>query len=274
MLGEKKKQKLIYCILFFGVLIVVLPILFVIVSSFKTENEIYSSPFTLPESPDFSPYVKLFTRYKMHINFRNSLLYTVVACIGILAIVVPAAYAIVRMKWRLSRVSLAFLMGGLMISTQAILIPLYIVTAKLGIPRPVMLVIIYIGTHISGSLLFMTGFLQGIPRELEESAVLDGASLWQAFWYIICPMLKPAIATITIMNFNAIWNDHMLALIYINEEKWKTVQLTVASFSSTVSNNYPMMLSSIVVAFIPSLIIAITLGDNIANGMAVGSVKG
>lgn len=263
-----------YAFLFFGVLLVVLPMLFIFVSSFKTSTELYGSPWALPTSWDFSPYIKLFTNYGFGWAFLNSAYYSIVGCLLTVVLITPCAYAITRMRWKLNKLVLGFIMLGIMIPIHAIVIPLYITVSRVRISDQVMLLLIYVATSIPTSLFIMAGFMETIPSELEEAAVLDGSSIPQAFLRIICPLVMPSLATITILNFNGIWNDYMLALIFLSGGRQQTVQLAVTNFDSSRATNYPMLLSAIIVVLVPSIVVCCIMTDKLTAGITAGAVKG
>ena len=263
-----------YAFLFFGLLLVVLPMLFIFVSSFKTSTELYGSPWALPTSWDFSPYIKLFTNYGFGWAFLNSAYYSIVGCLLTVVLITPCAYAITRMRWKLNKLVLGFIMLGIMIPIHAIVIPLYITVSRVRISDQVMLLLIYVATSIPTSLFIMAGFMETIPSELEEAAVLDGSSIPQAFLRIICPLVMPSLATITILNFNGIWNDYMLALIFLSGGRQQTVQLAVTNFDSSRATNYPMLLSAIIVVLVPSIVVCCIMTDKLTAGITAGAVKG
>lgn len=263
-----------YAFLFLGLLLVVLPMLFIFISSFKTSTELYGSPWALPENWDFSPYKRLFTDYDFGRAFLNSGYYSILGCVLTVALVTPASYAITRMKWKLSKLTMGFIMLGIMIPIHAIVIPLYISVSRINVTKPTMLLLIYIATSIPTSLFIMSGFMETIPNEMEEAAVLDGCSIPGAFLRIVCPLVTPSLATITILNFNGIWNDYMLALIFLSGGKYQTVQLAVTNFDSQRATNYPMLLSAIIVVLIPSIVVCCIMTDKLTAGITAGAVKG
>jgi raffinose/stachyose/melibiose transport system permease protein len=185
-----------------------------------------------------------------------------------------AAYGIGRMKWKLSGLTLSLLLTGLMIPIHSILVPLYITVSKFHLPNNVALLLIFIASTIPTSVFIIIGFLKGIPRTIEESAVIDGCSIPRVFISIICPMIKPAIATVTIFNFLAVWNDLMLSLIFLNEENTKTIQLGILRFQGAYFSDYRLLLSGIVVALIPSILVYLVMSEKLVNGVSAGAIKG
>ncbi len=262
---------LFFFILFF---VVVFPILFIFVSSFKTTEEIYNNPWALPSSFRIDSYIALFTEYGILRNLINSIIYSSITCIVVVITSAMASYTIARMRWKLSKFCMTYLLMGIMIPTHALLVPLYLSVSKLNITNSVALVLIYIAGAIPTSVFIMTGYLQSIPFELEEAAVIDGASIWQLFYKVILPLLKPSIATIGIITFLNAWNDLMMGLIFLTKEGSKTIQLFISQFKGDHFTNYPILLSSIMISIIPMLIVYLSMSDRLVNGMTQGAVKG
>ena len=258
---------------FYGVMIVY-PLLFTLMSSFKTNQEIFSTPWALPRSLSLHFYIRLFTEFNMQSYLLNSLFYATVVCLVGLVVTTTAAYAIGRMRWKLSKVALGLLMTGLMVPMHAIIVPLYILTTRIGVTNRMALMLIFITNTIPVSTFMIIGFLKGIPREIEESAVIDGCSIPRAFVSIVCPMLKPTLATVTIFNFLSVWNDLLLSLIFLNEETQKTLQLGIVRFKNAFYTDYNILLSGIIVGVLPSILVYLFMSEKIISGISAGAIKG
>lgn len=263
-----------YAFLFLYAVLIILPLLFVLVSSFKTNEEIFNSAFSLPGRFHYENYIKIFTEYSFHTYFINSLLYAVVVCLVSAVVTTMAAYGIGRMRWRLSKVTMALLLSGIMIPLHAILVPLYIMVAQFKLPNQVALMLLFIASSVPTSVFLIVGFLGNVPRTLEESAVIDGCSIPRMFFTIVCPIIKPAIATVTIFNFMSVWNDLMLSLVFLSQEKLKTLQLGILRFKSAFYTEYGLLLAAMVVGVIPSIVVFIFMSDKIVSGITAGAVKG
>lgn len=254
--------------------LVLFPLLFILLSSFKTTEEIFANPWGLPSRMNFEPYIQVFTEYGIMRNLVNSIIYASVTCIVVVIVSAMASYAIARMHWRLSRFCMTYFLMGIMIPMHALLVPLYISVSKMNLTNYVALILIYIAGAIPTSIFVFTGYLESVPLELEEAAVIDGASVGSLFRRVILPLLKPSIATISIITFLGVWNDLMMGLIFLTKEKSKTVQLFIAQFKGDHFKNYPILLSSIIISAIPMIIIYLIMSDRLINGMTQGAVKG
>ena len=264
---------LFYSVLCAAVFFVLVPIIFIILSSFKNETKIFSEPRAMPETFDPSTYISLFRDYNMGNYFFNSLLYSFWGCFICLALTFPAAYALSRMRWKASRLAQAYLMSGLMIPIHAIVIPLYILVSKTSIPNRVALTFIYAVTSLPTALFLFIGHMKSIPVAIEEAAVMDGFTLPRVLLRIIMPLSRGSIASVVIFSFLNIWNDMMLALIFLSNELEKTVQIGIMRFQGSYYTNYPLLLSAIAMAILPTMILFFCMSRQIISGVTVGAVK-
>lgn len=253
--------------------IVIVPIVFIIVSSFKTETQIFSSPWTLPGSVSFKLYGELFSQYNMGNYFVNSIFYSLGGCLVCLLLAFPAAYAICRMRWKGRRLALAYLVSGLMVPVHAILIPLYIMVSGTAVPANIALLFIYAVTAIPTALFLFIGNLKSLPVSIEEAAVIDGCSIPQTLLRIVAPLSRGVIASVVTFSFLNIWNDLMLALVFLSNEIDKTVQVGIMRFRDTYFTNYGLLLSAISVAILPTIIMFSILSKQIISGVTAGAVK-
>lgn len=254
--------------------LVIFPLLFIFMSSFKMTEEIYADPWALPAGINLDAYVTIFQEYGVLRYLGNSLVYSTISCVVTVMVSAMAAYAIARMRWKLSGVCMTYFLMGIMIPTHSLLVPLYISVSKLHLPNETALILIHIAGSIPTAMFILTGYLKGLPAELEEAAVIDGASIRQLFLRVILPLLRPSIATITILTFLGVWNDLMMGVIFLNKEKSKTIQLFIAQFKGDHFTNYPILLSSIIISMIPMMMIYLKMSDRLINGMTQGAVKG
>ena len=248
-------------------LIILYPIYFVVISSFKDNSDIFMNPWGLPKTFHWENYTEVFVKY--------DLIYAFIVCLVLIIICSMAGFAITRMKWKLSKLMMGFFLLGLMVPMQSALVPLYILVTRLGLKIPKLNVIsIYVAFSIPTTIFIIANFMTGLPREMEEAAVIDGCSIPRAFWEIILPMTKPALATVTVSNFLMVWNDLMVGLIFLNNEADKTLQLGIIRFQSSYGIRYGYALVGIVAAIVPSIIIYAILQDKLVKGMTAGAVKG
>jgi raffinose/stachyose/melibiose transport system permease protein len=274
----KKKHALFavqYVFLSLVAVIIIVPLYFTFITSIKTPEEIFISAFALPKVPQFGNYLLLFNEvYHLQTYFFNSVFYAAVVCCASVFINTMAAYAIARLKWKLSKLVMALFLAAIMVPGHATMVPLYIMTSKIRIPNQAALMLIFIAATIPASVFLITGYLNNVPRAMEESAVIDGSSIPNLFFKIIIPIIKPPIAAITIFNFMSVWNDLMLSLIFLSTENIKTLQLGIMKFRSATYTNFGIVFSAMVVSIVPIIIVYLFMSEKIIGGITAGAVKG
>jgi raffinose/stachyose/melibiose transport system permease protein len=264
-----------YTLLFIAAVVIIIPLYFTFITSIKTPDEIFLSAFAPPKIPHFENYLLIFNEvYHLHTYFFNSVFYAIVVCVTSVFINTMAAYAIARMKWKLSKLVMALFLAAIMVPGHATMVPLYIMTARINVPNQAALMLIFIAGTIPASIFLISGYLSNVPKAMEESAVIDGSTIPHLFFKIIIPMIKPPIATITIFNFMGVWNDLMLSLIFLSSENIKTLQLGIMKFRSATYTNFGIVFSAMVVSIVPIVIVYLFMSEKIIGGITAGAVKG
>lgn len=261
----------------FAVLFVtqVYPLLWLLLYSLKTNEEILSgSFFSLPHAPQWSNYSAAlegsYVRYLL-----NSIFVTSVTMIAVIILSSLAAYAISRFRWRYGQAVMVLFLVGMMIPMQATLLPLMIIFKNLHILNTHLSIILpYVAFSMPIAVFILSGFMKSIPHEIEESAIVDGASIGRIFNSIILPVSVPPVMTVCILTFINIWNEYILAATFISSEKLKTLPFGVNSFVSQYSVNYGAIGAFLVLGALPVIIIYFLLADKITEGMVAGAVKG
>ncbi|WP_438347907.1 carbohydrate ABC transporter permease [Paenibacillus sp. FA6] len=265
-------------ILFLSVLVVtqVYPLLWLILYSFKTNEEILSgSFFALPQSPQWINYSSAFTSGNYLRYLWNSFFVTSVTMSSVIMLSSLAAFAISRFRWRYGQVVLLLFLVGMMIPMQATLLPLMIIFKNMHILNTHLSIILpYIAFSTPISVFILNGFMKTIPYEIEESAIMDGAGIFRVYWNIILPVSVPPIMTVCILTFITIWNEYILAATFISAERLKTLPFGVNSFVSQYSVNYGAIGAFLVLGALPVIVIYFLLADKITQGMVAGAVKG
>jgi multiple sugar transport system permease protein len=262
---------------FFSILyafLIIIPLYFVVISAFKNNSQIITTPLALPAALDFNKFLQA----QANVNLLRAMLISVAVAIGaeILTLVLafPAAYAIARMQTRLAPFTEAIFSLGFLIPSLAILMPVYLMTAKAGLLyHPIALVILYPAFSLPLSLILLTSFMRKLPRELEESAVMDGGNVLQIILYIFFPICMPGILTVLVLNFINIWNEYLFALILMDSNN-RTVQLALALLRANQrSVDYGLIAAGVLISMIPVFIIFIFFQDRIMSGMLTGAIK-
>jgi raffinose/stachyose/melibiose transport system permease protein len=267
-------HRLIAVFLIVGSFIQVFPLLWLITFSFKSNAEIFgNNVLGLPKVWLWANYKRVFSDSNVLRYFLNSLSVTAVTivCTGLLATM--SAFAITRLKWKLSNAVYLLFLLGMMIPLHAVLLPLFI-TLHPVLNTYLALIIPYIGFAMPLSILVLCGFFKNIPRDLEEAAVVDGASIYRVFITILLPLIKPALATVSILTYLSSWNELMFAITFINKEVYKTLTFGIMSMTGRYVTNWGPIGAGLVVATIPTLFIYILMSEQIQASLAAGAVKG
>lgn len=254
---------------------VLYPVAWVMLSSFKTEADLFTNPWGFPMSFQWETYVDVLTNYKLHINVINSVLIAVVTTVVTIILSAMAAYGIIRIKWKGSKLVLSFFLLGIMVPAHAYLIPVYISLLPLNdfLDPRVTLMIPYIAFGFPVSILIFTGFFSTLPHTLEEAAIIDGYSPIGIFFKIILPISIPAIATVGILSFINSWNELLYALIFLRQDEVQTIPVAILRFVGFYTTDWSNVLASITITIIPTIIVYIFLQDKIVQGMTAGAVK-
>jgi len=265
-------------VLFLSVLLVtqLYPLLWLLTYSLKTNEEILSgSFFALPAVPQWSNYQAAYEAGNYLRYLFNSFFVTSVTMIAVIILSSMAAYAIARFRWRYGQAVMLVFLIGMMIPLQSTLLPLMIIFKHIGILNTHgALILPYIAFSTPIAVFILSGFLKTIPHEIEESALMDGASVYRTFGSIILPISVPPIMTVCILTFISIWNEYILAATFISSEKLKTLPFGVYSFVSQYSVNYGAIGAFLVMGALPVIMIYFVLSEKITKGMVAGAVKG
>jgi raffinose/stachyose/melibiose transport system permease protein len=268
---------LAYVISIIALICFVFPFLLLIINSFKSNGEILTSPFSLPQHWNFSHFADVINKMNFMVTFRNSFLITMISSLLIVFFSAMAAYHMVRKSSKYNKIFFTILVASMVIPFQSLMIPLIsIYGGKLHlidtIPIP-LLIMFYIGFGSALSIFMYHGFMKTVPAEIEEAARIDGCNTIQTFFLIVFPMLKPITVTITILNVLWIWNDYLLPSLVLNNESVYTMPVKMKVFNGTFMNNWELLIPAILLTVIPILIMYMIGQKSIINGVMQGSIK-
>ena len=263
-------------ILLCGLILILFPLWLVLINSFKTLEEAGKNFFALPSRLTFDNYLELFANSNYWIFLRNSLKITVISITLILILVPSISYAIARnFNKKYYKTIYYYLLLGLFIPSQVVLLPVTKMMSKLNMLNHGGLIILYAAFSLTQGVFLFVNYIRGLPYEIEESAQIDGCSVFQTYVKIVLPLVKPMISTLLIMDVLWIWNDFMLPLLILNrtQEIW-TLPLFQYNFKTEYSFNYTMAFTAYLLAMLPMLIIYCMGQKYIVKGLTAGSVKG
>lgn len=271
----KVSTVLIYIFFIFMVIIYLAPIAWIAMTSLKTRPEIYKNPFGWPESFQWGNYEVAWKAGKLGIAMLNSLFVCVITLILTMVIGSMAAFAIGRMRWKLSGAAMVYILVGMMIPVHCVLIPLFVRFAKLGLNNNLWgLILPYLTFSLPVSVFIMTGFFKSIPNELLESACIDGCTIYQIFYKVCFPLARTGLFVTGLMTFIGNWNELLLALVFISDGNKKTLPVALTKFVTPYQTNYDKMFPAIMIAIIPTIIVYCLFSNQIVDGLTTGAVKG
>ena len=257
-------------------IIQVYPLFWLFLFSVKNNTEIFGGNILgFPRIWQWSNYSEALSSGNVGRYFINSSIVTILTIVISSILVATSAYAIVRMKWKYSKLVLTIFLMGMMVPIHATLLPLFIILKDLNLLNTyASLVIPYVAFAIPMGIFILTGFLYTIPKELEESAFLDGCSIYKTFYYIILPLIRPALATIAIFTYLSTWNELMFANTFINSDAIKTLTVGIMSLSGQYQTEWGPIGAGLVIATIPTILIYVLLSEQVQKSLVVGAVKG
>lgn len=262
------------CLIFFTILCVY-PLIWLFLSSFKTNSQLYENPWGMAEEFDLANYIQAVKEGHILQYFGNSVIIALSAVLIAVILSSMVSYAITRMHWKLSKLTLHIFLLGMMIPVYAMIVPLFSIFNKLGILNTHLAVIIpHIGISFPMAIFIMTGFMGALPRELEEAAVMDGCNIYQIFFKIIMPISKSSLVTVAVVTFINIWNDLLLPQIFLTDSSKMTLPVGLTEFQGQYATNYVVEIAAVIITIIPSIIVYVWLHRHIMEGMVAGAVKG
>lgn len=263
-------------ILLCGLILILFPLWLVLINSFKSLEEAGKNFFALPSKIKFDNYIELFTNSNYWIFLRNSLKITVISILLILILVPSVSYSIARnFNKKYYKTIYYYLLMGLFIPSQVVLLPVTKMMSRLNMLNHAGLIILYAAFSLTQGVFLFVNYIRGLPYEIEESAQIDGCSVFQTYVKIVLPLVKPMLSTLLIMDVLWIWNDFMLPLLILNRSQdiW-TLPLFQYNFKTEYSFNYTMAFTAYLLAMLPMLIIYCMGQKYIVKGLTAGSVKG
>jgi raffinose/stachyose/melibiose transport system permease protein len=250
------------------------PLYWVVITSLKFTRELYNAPFALPEFWKWSNYTEAWVFAKMGRYFLNSLAVTVGSTVLVLALASTAAFALARFDFRLKGVVWAYILFGFLIPHSTLLVPLAIFTREIGLyNRLEGLALVYAAVGIPWNVFFLRAFMEEIPRELEEAAVLDGASMWHVYWSIILPLSRPALATMATFHVLSAWSEYILALVLTGTTASRTLPVGISLLEGHFTSNEPGVAAGMVITIVPAVLVFVFLQRYIVSGLTAGAIK-
>lgn len=251
------------------------PVLFMVQTGFKGSLELMTNPvWALPVNPTLDNFRTIiganFFRY-----LGNSLFVVITSIAIVVFIASMAAYVFARMRFRLNGPLFALIIAGLVVPIHVTLIPVYLLTTRMGIYDHVYALIgPYVAFSLPISIFILTNFMREIPRELEEAARIDGCGPMRAFFSVVLPLTRPGLATVAIFNAVTLWNEFVFAYVLTSSKEHRTLPLAIWEFQGQYASNIPMIMAVLTLSTLPLVIAYILFQEQLVKGIMAGAVKG
>jgi N-acetylglucosamine transport system permease protein len=248
----------------------------IFLSSFKRTGELFKDVWALPTRLYFENYVKAWSVVKLGSYFGNSLIVVSISIFLILVVSAPAAYVLTRIKFRGRGFLNAFFIVGMGIPYALLFIPLFGMLRTIKMIDSLQgLILVYVALSIPFTVFLLTGFFATLPVEIEESAALDGAGPFRVFYSIMLPLASPGLLTAAIFNFIGLWNEYMLALIFMTSGKKSTVALGLYALQSSMqyTGDWGALFAGVMIVVLPTILLYIVLSERMIAGITLGTGK-
>lgn len=251
-----------------------IPFVWVLLNAFKTDQEIYGHPFSLPKSWMWSNFSEAWADGNFDIYFWNSLIVAVVVTAINAIVACPAGYAFAKMRVRNHPFLFYIILFGMTMPAQSVIIPLFYQLKGYGLLDSLTgLIIAQIGLEIPFAVYLMRNFFREVPDALIEAARIDGAGTFGVFARIMLPLSKPGVLAMSVFAFLASWNEFLLSLLVLISNENRTIPLGLLKFQDIHTSKYGVLFAGVVLAFIPSILIYVLLQKSFVRGISSGSVK-
>ncbi|MBD5545975.1 MAG: carbohydrate ABC transporter permease [Lachnospiraceae bacterium] len=274
---------IIYILLIFWALTTIYPIVWVIQNSFKAKDKILADSFSIPTGELFTlaNYRKAFNNLNILGAYKNSIFISTLVALLVVILAGMASFALVRYSFKLKKTLQSLVMAGMMFPVFATVIPVFSMEARWGIVNTsnwwlTMLSVILpqVAGNLSFAIVVLTGFIKGLPVELEEAAFMEGCNAFQIFFKVIVPITKPSFATVAIFSFLWSYNDLFTQMFYLRRPEMQGITVLLNRLTSQEGTNYGLMAAAVTLVVVPVVIVYIFLQKYIIKGMTAGAIKG
>jgi N-acetylglucosamine transport system permease protein len=276
-IGTQLYQLLAQVPLLIWAVMVIFPFLWMIMTAFKSDREILTDPFGLPEEILWENFERAWTTANIGTYFINTLIVMAMSLTGTLLVSAMAAYVIARFDFPFNRVLYLLFTAGLMFPVFLGLVPLYFLMDDLRLLNTYHgLALVYIAYSLPFTIFFLVGFFKTLPGEVAEAGIMDGASQYQVFFNIMLPMAKPGLIAMGIFNFLGQWNQFLLPLVLMqNESRYVLSQgLNFLAVQQGYDNDYSALFAAMVIVMVPTLVVYILFQRRLESGLTAGALKG
>ncbi|MDC7235417.1 MAG: carbohydrate ABC transporter permease [Spirochaetales bacterium] len=272
---KKRKHFIKYSIMTLAAMVFMYPVWLVFINSLKGDTEIYTNLFGLPNQFQFGNYADAWVNGKFGMYYMNSIVITTASVGFILIFSLLTAFALSRQDLIGKKFINTLLVIGITVPVQVSLMPLFVQIRNLGLYNTIFgVVLIFIAFRIAFATFIMTGFIEGIPRELEEAAMIDGATQYSLFTKIILPLSKSSITAVAIFNIVFVWNNFWFPLIFLSSQAKKTLPVGLLAFQGEETMAFGKLFAGIMILTLPVIVVYLLLQKQFVQGVTAGAVKG
>ncbi|WP_226617733.1 carbohydrate ABC transporter permease [Cytobacillus firmus] len=257
--------------------VVIYPIIWMFIGSFKSNAEIYASPWSLPKTFNFENFVLAWTDFNIGTAFINSMFVTILGTFLCLVLAIPTSYALERLRFKGSDILFNTYLSTMMIPSVLGWIPLFFLLMRMNLLDNLWaLSIVYAISHVPFTIFILTSFMGNVPRELEEAAAIDGMSQYGVLLKIVTPLVKSGIITASILNAVSFWNEYFMALILLQTDSKNTlgVQMDLLATHAQYNSAWGVLFAGLTIAVVPVIIFYALFQRHVVKGMTEGAVKG
>lgn len=273
---SKIKRNIAICIMCLVAFIQLFPLIWLVDFSLCKSNELFTSGILVwPSEIQWNNYFLAFKDGNFLHYLRNSVLINTLAVLLVLLISIMASFACKRMIWKLSGLVSVLMVMGMMIPIHATLLPNYVIYDRLRLTDTIWALLIpYIAFSLPQGFFLTSSFMESVPKELEEAALIDGCGIYRVLFVIVTPLMKASMSTVAIMTYLNNWNEFIMATTYLSSNTWKTLPFCILEFTGQYSSNYAVQFAVMALSAAPAIIVYIILNKHITKGVAMGAVKG
>ena len=271
---KKKLQILPQILMIFLVIVIVFPLYFMTVNSFKTHDEYVVNMIGLPKNITVQNYIEAFAGKPFGQWFLNSMILTVVAVLVTGVIALLAGYAFAKLKFKGKKLLFNMIIPLMSVPPVVMIIPQFRIVKIMGLVNTrISVILIYIGIMLPMTIYLMRNFMMGIPDSLLDAAKIDGCTRLKTLTSIVAPLSIPALITSSLVNIVWVWNELLISLVFLQKEELRTLMVGITLFKGRFTLNIPVIMSGLVIATVPIVIIYIFAQKYLVDGMLAGSVK-
>lgn len=274
--GDKTVGAISHTVLIIWSLIVILPLVWTLMTSFKTTREIFASPFSLPANWNFDNYVSAWTQEGIGNYFLNTVIVVGFALVIVMILGAMCAYVLARFKFFGSRAIYYLMLAGLTFPVFLAIVPLFFVLRNIGLLNTLPgLILTYVAFALPFTVFFLYSFFKGLPDEIAEAAAIDGAGEWRTFFQVMLPMAKPGMASVAIFNFLGLWNQFLLPVALNTNKSNYVLSQGMASFASSAGYavDFGALFAAVVITIVPVLVAYVIFQRQLQGSVSQGTMK-